>query len=172
MDASSSFFFLSFLLISNYLLVLHTIIFKILKSYSNALTICIIAPPVPGQQRGTRRESAGDLCMLTSLPSANMYGVAAVAWWWSFGPGIWAGTSSGFFHGIRAGTLSVTRCLRCPALQGSQQILAGDLSASKERVWPRSPLVPRYSGAGDANDRCINWSQNNIKVQVAVDLHG
>ena len=30
---------------------------------------------------------AGDLCMLTSLQAENMYGVAAVAWWWSFWPG-------------------------------------------------------------------------------------
>ena len=49
------------------------------------------------------------------------------------------------------------RChaLPCPALRGSQWILAGDLLASKERVWPQSPLVSEYSGAGDVNDRCI-----------------
>ena len=48
--------------------------------------------------------------------------------------------------------LSVTRRQRCPALRGSQRILAGNLSASKERVWPRSPLLPGY-----ANDRCISY---------------
>ena len=31
-----------------------------------------------------------------------------------------------------AGTLSVTRRRKCPALLGSRRILAGDLSASKE----------------------------------------
>ena len=49
--------------------------------------ICIPSPQVPGDlQRGIRCDSAGDLFMLMSLPAGNMYRVAAVAWWWSFGP--------------------------------------------------------------------------------------
>ena len=63
---------------------------------------------------------------------------------------------SGFSCGMGDETSSVTRRQRCLALRGSWHILAGDLSVSKERVWPWFPLVPRYPGAGYANDRCIN----------------
>ena len=50
------------------------------------------------------------------------------------------------WYGMRAGTLLVTRRRRCPALRGSQQILVGDSSASKERMWLPSLLVPGYWG--------------------------
>ena len=69
--------------------------------------------------------------------------------------------SSGFFRGMSAGTLSVTWRRRCPDLRGSWWISAGDLSASKEGVWPQSPPVPGYLGAVDANDRCIALNINH-----------
>ena len=114
---------------------------SLLLSYQCEMFKCLLCtyhlyPRPPGTRAivGTCRDSAGDLCMLTSLPAGNVYWVVAVAWWWSFGRGIWAGISSGMSRGMGAGTLSVTRRQRCPALWGSRRILAGDLSASKERV--------------------------------------
>ena len=57
----------------------------------------------------------------------------------------------------------MTQRQRYPALRVSRRILAGDLSASKEQVWPRSLLVSGYPGARDANDRCI------IEVVASID---
>ena len=46
----------------------------------------------------------------------------------------------------------------CPA--GKSAYISGVLSASKERVWPWSPLVPGYPGAGDATNRCVINTSN------------
>ena len=129
------------------------------------------APIINPQPLGTHalvgtHYSAGDLCMLTSLPAGNMYRVAAMAWWWSFGPGIWAGTWSRcpVLRGLGlCRWLSIKDAL---LLRGSRWILAGDLSASKEWVWPWFLIVPGYLGAGDANDRCIIKTRDQSKLTM------
>ena len=72
-------------------------------------------------------------------------------------PGIWAWTSSGMSRGMGTGDFVSDSASKMPypVLRGSRRIFAGDLSASKGRVWAPSQQKPRYPGARDANDRCI-----------------
>ena len=80
---------------------------------------------------------------------------------------IWAGIRDGpqsdnFSCGMGPGLVDYS------ALQGSRQILGGDLTASKEQVRPQSLLVPKYPGAGDANAMGWGWGLAFVLMQPSM----